>query len=120
MASTRALAAEPDAITGLASPTGRARIRAFDLARGLAVVDMILVHVLWHWGRPATWSSPIGQAIALVGGPIGPPMFMFLMGASLPFSSRGSTRNLVVRGLWLVWLGYLLNVLRGVIPASLG
>ena len=45
---------------------------------------------------------------------------MFLMGASLAFSSRSSFGSLVVRGLWLVWLGYLLNVLRGVIPAYLG
>jgi uncharacterized membrane protein len=45
---------------------------------------------------------------------------MFLMGASLAFSSRSSFSSLAVRGLWLVWLGYLLNVLRGVIPASLG
>jgi hypothetical protein len=45
---------------------------------------------------------------------------MFLMGASLAFSSRTSFRSLAVRGLWLLWLGYLLNFLRGVIPAYLG
>jgi uncharacterized membrane protein len=107
----------PDAITGLAS---RDRVRAFDLARGLAVVLMIGVHVLWHWGAPDTWLSPIGQVISFLGGPTAAPVFMFLMGASLAFSSRSSFGSLVVRGLWLVWLGYLLNVLRGVIPAYLG
>ena len=107
----------PDALTGLAR---RERVRAFDLARGLAVLDMILVHILWHWGQPATWASPVGQVIGFIGGPTGPPMFMFLMGASLAFSSRSSTRNLILRGLWLVWLGYLLNVLRGVLPAGIG
>lgn len=107
----------PDAITGLAS---RDRVRAFDLARGLAVVFMIGVHVLWHWGAPDTWLSPVGQVISFLGGPTGAPVFMFLMGASLAFSSRSSFGSLVVRGLWLVWLGYLLNVLRGVIPAYLG
>ena len=107
----------PDAITGAAT---RERIRAFDLARGLAVVFMIGVHVLWHWGAPDTWTSPIGQVISFLGGPTAAPVFMFLMGASLAFSSRTSFRSLAVRGLWLVWLGYLLNVLRGVIPAYLG
>ena len=106
-----------DAITGAAT---RDRVRAFDLARGLAVLFMIGVHVLWHWGAPDTWTSPIGQVISLLGGPTAAPVFMFLMGASLSFSSRTSFRSLAVRGLWLLWLGYLLNFLRGVIPAYLG
>jgi uncharacterized membrane protein len=110
-------ASSADAITGAAT---RERVRAFDLARGLAVVFMIGVHVLWHWGAPDTWTSPIGQVISFLGGPTAAPVFMFLMGASLAFSSRTSFRSLAVRGLWLVWLGYLLNVLRGVIPAYLG
>src|SRR3954453_3744408 len=109
--------APPDAITGLASPE---RVRAFDLARGLAIVFMIGVHVLWHWGAPDTWTSPIGQVISFLGGPTAAPVFMFLMGASLAFSSRSSFSSLAVRGLWLLWLGYLLNFLRGVIPAYLG
>ncbi|MBI2780368.1 MAG: DUF1624 domain-containing protein [Chloroflexi bacterium] len=106
-----------DAITGA---TTRERVRAFDLARGLAVLFMIGVHVLWHWGAPDTWTSPVGQVISLLGGPTAAPVFMFLMGASLAFSSRTSFRWLAVRGLWLLWLGYLLNFLRGVIPAYLG
>jgi uncharacterized membrane protein len=111
--------AEPpaDAITGAVA---RERVRGFDLARGLAVAFMIGVHVLWHWGAPDTWTSPIGQVISFLGGPTAAPVFMFLMGASLAFSSRTAFGSLVVRGLWLVWLGYLLNVLRGVLPAYLG
>jgi uncharacterized membrane protein len=108
---------QADAITGAVS---RERVRAFDLARGLAVVFMIGVHVLWHWGAPDTWTSPVGQVISFLGGPTAAPVFMFLMGASLAFSSRTSFRSLAVRGLWLLWLGYLLNVLRGVLPAFLG
>src|SRR4051812_35933612 len=111
------LQAGADAVTGLASPE---RVRAFDLARGLAIVFMIGVHVLWHWGAPDTWTSPIGQVISFLGGPTAAPVFMFLMGASLAFSSRSSFSSLAVRGLWLVWLGYLLNFLRGVVPAYLG
>jgi len=106
-----------DAVTGAGT---RERVRGFDLARGLAVLFMIGVHVLWHWGAPDTWTSPIGQVISLLGGPTAAPVFMFLMGASLSFSSRTSFRSLAVRGLWLLWLGYLLNFLRGVIPAYLG
>jgi uncharacterized membrane protein len=106
-----------DSVTGLTAPE---RVRAFDLARGLAIVFMIGVHVLWHWGAPDTWTTPIGQMISFLGGPTAAPVFMFLMGASLAFSSRSSFSALAVRGLWLLWLGYLLNFLRGVIPAYLG
>jgi uncharacterized membrane protein len=112
-----AVAPAADAVTGLAS---RDRVRAFDLARGLAVLFMIGVHVLFHWGAPATWTTPVGHVISFLGGPTAAPVFMFLMGASLAFSSRSSFRSLAVRGLWLVWLGYLLNVLRGALPAYLG
>ena len=106
-----------DAVTGIA---GRDRIRAFDLAAGLAVFFMILVHVLWHWGSPSTWTTPIGEAISFAAGPTAAPVFVFLMGASLGAASRTSFRSLVARGLWLVFLGYVLNFLRGVIPAALG
>jgi uncharacterized membrane protein len=107
----------PDAVTGLA---GRERIRAFDLAAGLAVFFMILVHVLWHWGRPETWTTPIGEAISYAAGPTAAPVFVFLMGASLGAARRTRTDRLVVRGLWLLFLGYVLNFLRGVIPGTLG
>ena len=106
-----------DSITGAVT---RERIRAFDLARGRAIVFMIGVHVLWHWGAPDTWTTPIGQVIRFLGGPTAAPVFMFLMGASLAFSSRTTFRSMAVRGLWLLWLGYLLNFMRGVIPAYLG
>jgi uncharacterized membrane protein len=106
-----------DAVTGI---VGRARVRAFDLAAGLAVFFMILVHVLWHWGAPATWTTPIGEAISYAAGPTAAPVFVFLMGASFGAAPRSSFRSLAARGLWLVFLGYVLNFLRGVIPAALG
>jgi uncharacterized membrane protein len=109
--------APANAVTGIA---GRERVRAFDLAAGLAVFFMILVHVLWHWGAPATWTTPIGEAISYAAGPTATPVFMFLIGASLGAARRSSAGTLVARGLWLFALGYLLNLLRGVIPYTLG
>jgi uncharacterized membrane protein len=105
-----------NAVTGLA----RERVRALDLAAGLAVLFMILVHVLWHWGRPETWTTPIGEAISYAAGPTAAPVFTFLMGVSLGAAPRSSVGALFARGLWLVFLGYVLNLLRGVIPAALG
>jgi uncharacterized membrane protein len=109
--------APTNAVTGI---TGRERVRAFDLAAGLAVFFMILVHVLWHWGAPETWTTPIGEAISYAAGPTATPVFMFLIGASLGAARGSSTSTLVARGAWLFALGYLLNLLRGVIPYTLG
>ena len=106
-----------NAVTGIA---GRERVRAFDLAAGLAVFFMILVHVLWHWGRPETWTTVIGEAISYAAGPTAAPVFVFLMGASVGAARRTPTGTLVARGLWLLTLGYVLNFLRGVIPGTLG
>jgi uncharacterized membrane protein len=107
------------AVTGLAA---RERVRAFDLAAGLAVFFMILVHVLWNWGRPDTATTPIGELISFAAGPTATPVFLFLVGASFGAAARGrtATQTLVVRGLWLFFLGYVLNVVRGVIPGVLG
>jgi uncharacterized membrane protein len=109
--------ARANAVTGI---TGRERVRAFDLAAGLAVFFMILVHVLWHWGTPDTWTTPIGRAISYAAGPTATPVFIFLIGASLGAARRPSAGTLAARGLWLFALGYLLNLLRGVIPFTLG
>ena len=101
-------------------PSSEGRIRAFDLAGGLAVLFMLLIHVLGHYGNAATWSTPIGLVITFLGGPLAAPVFMVLMGASLAFSTRSSSGAIARRGLWLLTLAYTLNVLRGYLPASLG
>jgi len=106
-----------NAVTGLSA---RERVRAFDLAAGLAVFFMILVHILWHWGARDTWTTPIGEAISLAAGPTAAPVFMFLMGASLGAAADRRFGSLAARGVWLLVLGYVLNLLRGVIPASIG
>jgi uncharacterized membrane protein len=100
--------------------TPDARIRAFDLARGLAIVFMVMIHVLGHYGNEDSWASPLGQVVIFLGGPTAAPVFMFLMGASLAFSRRASATGIARRGLWLLFLAYTLNVLRGVLPATLG
>ena len=111
------VSAPVNAVTGIA---GRERVRAFDLAAGLAVFYMILVHVLWHWGTPETWTTPVGEAISYAAGPTATPVFLFLIGASMGAARRSGAGTLVARGLWLFVLGYVLNLLRGVIPYTLG
>jgi uncharacterized membrane protein len=108
----------PSAVATTAGPDRR--VRAFDLARGLAVLFMVLVHVLGHYGNEAAWASPLGQIVIFLGGPTAAPVFMFLMGASLAFSRRRTAREIAGRGVWLLGLAYALNLARGTVPVSLG
>lgn len=96
------------------------RVLAFDLARGLAVFFMILIHVMRHWGEPATWTTPIGVVASFLGGPPAAPVFMFLMGASVALSRRSTFRSLALRGLGLFALAYVFNLFRGALPLTLG
>jgi len=92
------------------------RVAAFDLARGLAMAFMVMVHVLMTYGDPEVQDSPFGWVIDFLGSPPAAPVFMFLMGASMAFSTRTGLAKGVRRGLWLLFLGYLLNFLRGSLP----
>lgn len=56
------------------------RLDAVDLARGLAVLFMILVHTLEVYAHPAVANSPFGETIKFFGGPPAAPVFMMLMG----------------------------------------
>jgi len=96
------------------------RVRSFDLARGVGALGMVAVHILLLYGSRAANVSLYGAAIRFLGGPLAAPVFLFLMGASLPFSRRGSPRAVLRRAVALLLLAYALNFLRGTLPAFLG
>jgi hypothetical protein len=81
---------------------------------------MIAIHVQRHWVSQDTWFTPVGQAMAIAGGPMAAPTFMLLMGASLAWSRRTSTRALVGRGFTLLLGGYVLNLFRGPLAIAAG
>jgi len=97
-------------------PAPAQRVQAFDLARGLAVLFMVAVHVLQTFATPEVYDSPFGWAIDFLGGPPAAPVFVFLMGAVLAFSRHAGTWQLVRRGVLLLALAYALNALRGSLP----
>jgi hypothetical protein len=94
------------------------RDRSLDLARGLALVLMVTVHVLAVWGFRAEHDA--GGMIAALVSPISAPTFLFLMGLCFAMSSRTSPLVAMLRGCQLFALGYLLNVFRGTLPVYLG
>lgn len=87
-----------------------------DLAKALAIVFMIFVHVLefvYPYVDMGLWTRYI---IRFAGGPLAAPVFMTAMGIGLVYSKRQDPEYLVRRGLLLIALGYILNVLRGALP----
>lgn len=95
------------------------RILGLDLARGVAILVMVIGHTLGIYAIPGVVFSPAGLVVVVVGVTLGAPVFTFLLGASLAFSKRATLKTGVVRGLKLLLLAYLLNFLRGTFPALL-
>ena len=97
-------------------PQDKTRLRAIDFARGLAVLFMIIVHVLITNAAPDVQHSLFGAIVMFLGGPPAAPVFMVLMGISFYYSKHTDFKYGIERGLWLILLGYILNLFRGVLP----
>ncbi|MFF2907304.1 heparan-alpha-glucosaminide N-acetyltransferase domain-containing protein [Paenibacillus sp. NPDC057934] len=91
-----------------------------DIARGIAVIAMVLIHVLLEFGNTyATDESIYGKIVQFFGGVPAAPVFMFLLGAGVIYSRKNTPAVLARRGLILLLFAYLLNLLRSVIPSMI-
>ena len=95
------------------------RVYAVDLARGLAVFFMILVHVLITNGNSEVEHSLFGEIIDRLGETPAAPVFMATMGISFYYSRNTELMAGIKRGLYIILLGYVLNFFRGVLPVFL-
>lgn len=87
-----------------------------DIARGIAIICMIWVHVLELFSLANVRHSPFGIIIEFLGSPPAAPVFMVLLGISLAFSRESTPKNLIKRGIELIVYGYLLNIMGGILP----
>ncbi len=95
------------------------RILAIDLARGIAVLMVILVHTLWIYGDATTQSETwLGTAIHFIGK--GTPMFLIAMGVSFTLSRNQSIVLSIKRAFYILAIGYLMNFLKFVLPVLIG
>ena len=94
----------------------RTKIESFDILRGLSILFMILIHVMHNFGTHEFENSVPGLIIEALGGPFAAPVFMFVMGLFFVYTTSGSLRKGLKRGLLLILLGYALNLVRGIIP----
>ncbi|MCL3779238.1 DUF1624 domain-containing protein [Prolixibacteraceae bacterium JC049] len=87
-----------------------------DIARALAVVFMVFVHVQMTFSNEELAESFFGAVVDFMGGIPAAPVFMFLMGVGFLYSSKSAYQLFIKRGILILLLGYCLNLLRDVIP----
>ncbi|WP_203564197.1 heparan-alpha-glucosaminide N-acetyltransferase domain-containing protein [Deefgea sp. CFH1-16] len=98
--------------------TNSTRYLELDIAKGLAVLFMILVHTQDSFATPELKESLLGGLIDVMGGVPRCAGLHVLMGAGVAFSSATPVK-LAKRGGILLLLALALNLLRGGIPYSL-
>lgn len=89
------------------------RQNELDIARGLAVLFMIAVHVLRSFSKEIVIYSFGGTIVNALGGPPAAPVFMFILGAGIVYSKKSDSKILLKRGLLIIIAGYLLNLIQG-------
>lgn len=87
-----------------------------DIARGLAVIFMVLIHVQEYFSTNIASESILGQVIDFLGGVPAAPVFMFLMGIGVIYSKNNTVEKMIKKGMLLILTGYMLNLLRGTLP----
>lgn len=110
--------------TAILLPSGssdnKPRVLAFDFARGIAILMMVLIHTAVFIGGHDLIDTPTGHVVNSIVCILAAPVFMFVMGILFTFSSRATLRTQLSRGILIVLLGYGLNFLRGTLPISAG
>lgn len=88
-----------------------------DIARGLAVIFMVLIHTVeYYWD----WENEIFDKVAnFLGSPPAAPVFMFLLGCGIIYSKRSTPQQVFKRGLKMLGLSYVFNALVYVLPYAI-
>ncbi|MFZ4648266.1 MAG: heparan-alpha-glucosaminide N-acetyltransferase domain-containing protein [Patescibacteria group bacterium] len=91
----------------------------FDVARAIAIFLMIIQHT-WQLIFSGLFNNPTLDSIVLFIAVIfGAPVFLFIMGANIIHSQNNKPRQLFIRGLKLIILGYALSLIRFYLPLIL-
>lgn len=91
------------------------RILAIDLARGISVILVIIVHTLWIYGAiPVQEDAWLGNVIHFIGK--GTPIFLIAMGFSFTLSRNKTIILSVKRAIFIFLIGYFMNFLKFILP----
>ena len=87
-----------------------------DIARGLAVLFMIIIHVQLYFANANTLDTYFADFNDFTGDIPAAPMFMFLLGVGINYTRKNNIYLMIKRGVGLIFTGYLLNFVRGFLP----
>lgn len=88
-----------------------------DFARGIAVLFMVLIHMQEYFLTQSASEKTMGLLIDFAGGMPAAPVFMVLMGVGFVYSRKSTPGTLFKRGIIIFFVGYALNLARGVMPS---
>lgn len=95
------------------------RLLPLDLAKGFTVLFIPAVHCVMLYSDTSVHQSVFGHVLAFIAEWPGAQVFMFLMGMSFSFSKKPA-RHHIKKALLLLVVGYLLNVLKFLLPLWTG
>lgn len=90
-----------------------------DVAKALAIPYMVIIHVYEEMSVVDAGVRPdnlFRGILEFFGGPLAAPVFMFAMGVGMVYTRHLNPRAFALRGLRLLALGYLLNLVVWAIP----
>ncbi|MCD2425911.1 heparan-alpha-glucosaminide N-acetyltransferase domain-containing protein [Niabella pedocola] len=90
--------------------------QGFSLARGFVVLVMPVIHTVLLYSLPAVKQGPVGFVLGFLAETSGAPLFMLLMGLFMALGREKTTGYILKRMLILLFAGYLLNVLKLLLP----
>jgi uncharacterized membrane protein len=86
------------------------RLQTADLLKGIAVLLMMQVHLIELFATQQISTGYIGKFLMFLGGPFVAPVFAFFLGYFI-IESKKNAKQLIGRGVGLIFLGILLNFL---------
>jgi len=92
------------------------QIRSLDLARGFTVFMIAPVHTMLLYSKPYVRETLLGKIFAFVAEGPGAQLFMIIMGILFALSTQKSFNQNCKRALFLLLVGYALNITKFVLP----
>ncbi|MGC4233249.1 MAG: heparan-alpha-glucosaminide N-acetyltransferase domain-containing protein [Niabella sp.] len=96
------------------------RLLSLDLARGFTVLFIPAIHTGMLYSRLSVHTTPLGYFLVSIAEGPGGQLLMLLMGVTFTLKAQHSARSIMIRSATLLLAGYLLNILKFVVPYSLG
>ena len=95
----------------------KGRQKELDLAKGFAIIFMIVCHIGLYFAKPNTFLYEFSD---IIGGEFAAPVFMVCLGVGVVFAKHNEPKDLIKRGINVFLLGYLLNFCRETIFVIIG